>query len=147
MRTTNRVWVSVLAVAGLGFGLYLGLSEAPASKDPTPETAKAAILKAEEREAYLKNEVTLEAQSGPVYAKGSKEVVGGLISVKASLLNLGKKPLDEVILVVSRVDESGQVLSEFQESILRGKRLEPGERREGEFMIPDGKGRLAYRLR
>ena len=143
----TALFLVVLAVGGLGLAwVYFQGQAKVAGAGPSAPTAGApaatGAMSEAERQAYVKDHVTVEAlRVLPDTKPNSEEVVPGLLRVAGTLRNNGPRRLEEVHLSIYPKDAAGQVLGSHMEDPL-GKTggLAPGESRDFWFHIPEKKG-------
>ena len=104
-----------------------------------------------EREAYLKQHVTLENLAlGPDRKPKDEGLVPGLLRFSGTVRNRGTRTLAEAHLSVYPHDTEGKVIASYLEEILDGRALGPGETRDFAFRIPARSafsGAFSHRLR
>lgn len=146
---SGAVIVLVFVVAGmlLAYAYFRGRDVTDASKKVPQQFVQAdagvAVVQMteEERRAYIKAHVRVEDLAiGPNMMPDRDEAVPGLLEVRGSIVNDGDRALDRVFVHIYPKDADGKVIGSHIENIAKkGGLLDPGERREFEFTIPDKK--------
>ncbi len=95
----------------------------------------------EERLAYVKAHIRVDGlEIGPNMKPDGDAPVPGLLEVRGTVFNDGDKTVDRVFLHVYPKDEAGKVIGSHIENLARkGGLLDPGEKRDFAFTIPDKK--------
>lgn len=130
-----------LAVAGLLVFTFLQ-DRSPPSPSPKPEAALDGPMTEEERRAYVRAHVKVEdLEIGPDLKAGAEDPVAGLLRVRGQMVNTGGRAVERVIFALYPKDEEGRVIaSHLHDAVRQGGPLEPGERRDFRFTIPNRGG-------
>lgn len=141
------VFVFVIAGMLLAYAYFRGQDAVDASKKVPQQFvqvdagAAAVQMTEEERIAYVRAHIRVDGlEIGPNMKPDRDEPVPGLLEVRGTVINDGDQTVDRVFLHVYPKDEAGKVIGSHVENLARkGGLLDPGEKRDFLFTIPDKK--------
>ncbi|MEL7367411.1 MAG: hypothetical protein AAFN74_00755 [Myxococcota bacterium] len=137
--------IPILGIAGaafMGLGYFISqdlggparANRARLTRDAGPSIGQ---LTQKERADYLENKLLVEGFTvEPETRPDTQKPVPGVLRVKGQVKNTGDLAVDKVVMFVNTKDETGIVVSTFQQNLADRGPLAPGEVRSFLFRIP-----------